>query len=61
MKKFKVIATEEIWYEKIVEAENKDKAYEIFAETADNEDIVEGHGFEVTEIIMLKEGEEDDE
>ena len=58
-KKYKVIATEEIWYEKIVEAENEDQAYEIFAETADNEDIVEGHGFEVTEIMLLKEERDD--
>jgi len=57
MKKFKVIATEEVWYEKIVEAENKDKAYEIFAETADNEDIVEGRGFEVDEIVEVEEDE----
>ena len=59
MKKFKVMATEEVWYEKIVEAENEDQAYEIFAETADNEDIVEGHGFEVTEIMLLKEERDD--
>jgi hypothetical protein len=57
MKKFKVIATEEVWYEKIVEAENKDKAYEIFAETADNEDIIEGRGFEVDEIVEVEEDE----
>lgn len=55
MKKFKVTATEEIWYEKIVEAENEDEAYKVFAETLDNEDIVEGRGFEVDEIMLLKE------
>jgi hypothetical protein len=56
MKKlYKVIATEEVWYEKIVEAENKDQAYEIFAEMANDEDIVEGHGFEVIDIMQLKE------
>jgi len=55
MKKlYKVIATEEIWYEKIVEAENEDEAYSIFAETLNNDDIVEGRGFEVDEIILLK-------
>jgi hypothetical protein len=55
MKKFKVTATEEIWYEKIVEAENEDEAYKVFAETLDNEDIVEGRGFEVDDIMLLKE------
>lgn len=59
MKKYKVIATEEIWYEKIVEAENEDEAYKVFAETLGNEDIVEGRGFEVDEIMLLKE--DDDE
>jgi len=54
MKKFKVTATEEIWYEKIVEAENEDEAYKVFAETLDNDDIVEGRGFEVDEIMLLK-------
>ena len=50
MKKFKVTATEEVWYEKIVEAENEDEAYKVFAETLDNEDIIEGRGFEVDNI-----------
>ena len=57
MKKFKVMATEEVWYEKIVEAENEDEAYKVFAETLDNEDIIEGRGFEVDNI---EEVEEDD-
>ncbi len=59
MKKFKVTATEEIWYEKIVEAENEDEAYKVFAETLDNDDIVEGRGFEVDEIMLLKEERDD--
>lgn len=53
-KKYKITATEEIWYEKIVEAENEDEAYEIFAETLDNNDIVEGRGFEVDDIKEVK-------
>jgi len=57
MKKFKVTATEEVWYEKIVEAENEDKAYEIFSETLDNEDIVEGRGFEVDDIVEVQDDE----
>ena len=55
MKKFKVTATEEVWYEKIVEAENEDEAYKVFAETLDNEDIVEGRGFEVDNIVEVEE------
>jgi hypothetical protein len=58
MKKFKVTATEEIWYEKIVEAENEDEAYKVFAETLDNEDIVEGRGFEVDNIVEVEEDED---
>ena len=57
MKKFKVTATEEIWYEKIVEAESEEKAYEVFYETADEEDIVDGLHFEVTDIVEVKEDE----
>ena len=58
MKKFKVTATEEVWYEKIVEAENEEEAYKVFAETLDNEDIVEGRGFEVDEIVEVEENED---
>ena len=54
-KQYKVIATEEIWYEKVVEAENEDEAYEVFAQTLNNDDIVEGRGFEIDDIILLKE------
>ena len=54
MTKFKVTATEEVWYEKIVEAENEDEAYKVFAETLDNEDIIEGRGFEVDEIVEVE-------
>jgi hypothetical protein len=58
MKKFKVTATEEVWYEKIVEAENEEEAYKVFAETLDNEDIIEGRGFEVDEIVEVEEDED---
>jgi hypothetical protein len=58
MKKFKVTATEEVWYEKIVEAENEEGAYKVFAETLDNEDIIEGRGFEVDNIVEVKEDED---
>jgi hypothetical protein len=56
MKKFRVEAVEEVYYQKVVEAENEDEAYEVFYETADNGDIVDGRGFEVTDI---KEVEDD--
>ena len=55
MKKFKVTATEEVWYEKIVEAENEEEAYKAFAETLDNEDIIEGRGFEVDNIVGVEQ------
>jgi hypothetical protein len=57
MKRFKVTATEEVWYEKIVEAENEDDAYIIFAETLDNKDIVEGRGFEVDNIMEVEDAD----
>lgn len=49
-KKYLVEAVEEVYYQKVVEAENEDEAYEVFYETADNSDIVDGRGFEVTDI-----------
>ena len=55
MKKFRVEAIEEVFYQKIVEAENEEQAYEVFYETADNEDIVEGRGFEVTRTKEVKD------
>ena len=55
MKKFLVEAIEEVFYQKIVEAENEEQAYEVFYETADNEDIVEGRGFEVTRTVEVKD------
>jgi len=57
-KKYKVTASEEVWYEKVVEAENEDEAYQVFVETADETDIVDGRGFEVTDIV---EEEDEDE
>jgi len=57
MKKFRVEAVEEVFYLRVVEAETEEQAYEIFYETADNEDIVDGQGFEVTRIVEVKEDE----
>ena len=55
MKKFRVEAVEEVFYMKVVEAENEDEAYEVFYETADSYDIIDGVGFEVTRIAEVKE------
>lgn len=57
MKKFRVEAVEEVYYMKVVEAETEEQAYQIFCETADNEDIVDGRGFEVTDIEEVEEDE----
>ena len=56
-KKYIVEAVEEVYYQKVVEAENEDEAYEVFYMTADNEDIVDGRGFEVTDIKLEVEDE----
>lgn len=50
MKKFKVMAKREIFYEKIVEAENEDDAIQVFYETKDDDDIDVDTGSEVYEI-----------
>ena len=55
MKKFRVEAVEEVYYMKVVEAETEEQAYEIFYMEADNEDIVDGRGFEVTDIEEVDE------
>ena len=57
MKKFRVEAVEEVFYLKVVEAETEEQAYEIFYETADNEDIIDGLNFEVTRIVEVKKDE----
>ena len=54
-KKYLVEAVEEVFYQKVVEAENEEEAYEVFYETAGNEDIVDGVGFEVTRVAEVKE------
>jgi hypothetical protein len=57
-KKYLVTATETIYYEKIVEAENEDEAYNTFVETADEEDIVDSANFEVDNIDEVIDDEE---
>jgi hypothetical protein len=58
MKKYLVTATETIFYEKIVEAENEDEAYNTFVETANEEDVIDSCNFEVDGV---EEMEDDDE
>ena len=57
MKKFRVEAIEEVFYQKVVEAENEDEAYEVFARELSDRDIVEGRGFEVADIEEVEEHE----
>ena len=59
MKTYRGVVVFRYYQERIVEAENEDEAYKVFAETLDNEDIVEGRGFEVDEIMLLKEERDD--
>jgi hypothetical protein len=54
MKKFLVEAVEELFYRKIVEAENEDEAYEVFYETTNNKDVVEAR-MEVTRTVEVKD------
>ena len=56
-KKYLVEAVEEVFYQKVVEAKNEEEAYEVFYETAGNEDIVDGVGFEVTRVAEVKDDE----
>lgn len=55
MKKFRVEAIEEVFYQKVVEAENEDEAYKVFARELSDRDIVEGRGFEVTDIEEVED------
>ena len=57
MKKFRVTAYEDIWYEKVVEAKDEDEAYEIFYQTVTDEDVIDGQNFEVSDIVEVKEDE----
>ena len=55
MKKYKVTGTETVYYEKIIEAENEDEAYNTFVETVCEEDVVDSCNFEVDEIVEVKD------
>ena len=55
MKKFKVTGTETVYYEKIVEAENEDEAYNTYVETLCDEDIVDSCNIEVDDIVEVKD------
>lgn len=58
MKNFKVLAKREIFYEKIVKADNEDEAIQIFYETKDDDDIDVDTGSEVYEIEETDEENE---
>jgi len=52
MKKvYKVTATETVYYEKIVEADNVDEAYEVFVTTCCDDDVIDSCNFEVDSIV----------
>ena len=54
MPKFMVHASEEVFYAKEVEAKNKKEAIEIFNQTMTNEDIIDGQGFTVEEVLEMQ-------
>jgi ribosomal protein L20A (L18A) len=55
MIKFKVLGTETVYYEKIVEAENEDEAYNNFVETISDKDVVDSGNIEVDEIVEVQD------
>jgi hypothetical protein len=59
MKKFKVLAKQEIFYEKIVEAENEDEAIQVFYDTKNNDDIDVDTGSEVYEVNETEENDDE--
>lgn len=56
MPKFIVEASEEVFYWKEVEADNKKHAIEVFNETMTNDDIVDGQGFTVEQVSEVAHG-----
>ena len=58
MKKFyKVKARQETLYEKVIEANSKEEAYDLFFETRDDYDIVKDDGLEINDIVLCEEEE----
>lgn len=55
MKNFKVLAKREIFYEKIVKADNEDEAIQVFYDTKNDDDIDVDTGSEVYEIEETNE------
>ena len=58
MKNFKVLAKREIFYEKIVKADNEDEAIQVFYDTKNDDDIDVDTGSEVYEIEETDEENE---
>jgi hypothetical protein len=55
MSKYLVKATEIVYYEKIVEADDERQAYDLFVEDVDYGDIADTAGFNLTAIIELED------
>ena len=54
MPKFIVEASEEVFYWKEVEADNYAHAIEVFGNTIENTDIVDGQGFTIEQVMEVK-------
>lgn len=59
MKNFKVLAKREIFYEKIVKAENEDEAIKVFYDTKNDDDIDVDTGSEVYEVNETEENDDE--
>ena len=54
MPKFMVYASEEVFYVKEVEADNKQHAIEVFNETMDVKDIAESQNFTIEQVEEIE-------
>lgn len=59
MKNFKVLAKREIFYEKIVKAENENEAIQVFYDTKNDDDIDVDTGSEVYEVNETEENDDE--
>jgi len=54
MPKFIVEASEEVFYWKEVEADNREHAIEIFGKNISSDDIVDGQGFTIEQVEEIE-------
>lgn len=54
MPKFIIEASEEVFYRKEIEADNKEQAIDFFGLNISGDDIVDGRGFTIEEIKEVK-------